>query len=345
MSKTPLTFRPNFLPFSLQLDRRVPLAIAFLMMITLAAMIISLGVGEFFIPPLEILQTLLGLTGDSDASFVLLTLRLPRILVAWLVGMGLAIAGTVIQSLTRNPLAEPGIIGINSGAALAAVSLIVIFPSVSVAVLPFAAFGGALAVTLLIYLIAWQGGSSPLRLILVGIDFNLIAAALTNLLVTFGNINQVSQALVWLTGSVYGRSWEQAIALVPWIVIGSSVAWLMSKELNGFHLGDDLAQGLGVSIEVRRGLLILVSTALAGASVATAGAIGFVGLIAPHIARQWVGNVHQGLLPTAALMGGCLVVVADLIGRVLFAPLELPCGIITAILGAPYFLYLLIKRR
>ncbi|ACB01127.1 FecCD transport family; iron compound ABC transporter (plasmid) [Picosynechococcus sp. PCC 7002] len=308
-------------------------------------MIISLGVGEFFIPPLEILQTLLGFNGDSDASFVLLTLRLPRILVAWLVGVGLAIAGTIIQSLTRNPLAEPGIIGINSGAALAAVSLIVIFPGVSVAVLPLAAFGGALAVTVLIYLIAWQGGSSPLRLILVGIGFNLIAAALTNLLVTFGNINQVSQALVWLAGSVYGRSWEQAIALVPWIVIGSSVAWLMSKELNGFHLGDDLAQGLGVSIEVRRGLLILVSTALAGASVATAGAIGFVGLVAPHIARQWVGNVHQGLLPTAALMGGCLVVVADLIGRVLFAPLELPCGIITAILGAPYFLYLLIKQR
>ncbi|WP_234991370.1 iron ABC transporter permease [Synechococcus sp. 7002] len=329
----------------MQLDRRVPLAIAFLFISTLAAMIISLGVGEFFIPPLEILQTLLGFNGDSDASFVLLTLRLPRILVAWLVGVGLAIAGTIIQSLTRNPLAEPGIIGINSGAALAAVSLIVIFPGVSVAVLPLAAFGGALAVTVLIYLIAWQGGSSPLRLILVGIGFNLIAAALTNLLVTFGNINQVSQALVWLAGSVYGRSWEQAIALVPWIVIGSSVAWLMSKELNGFHLGDDLAQGLGVSIEVRRGLLILVSTALAGASVATAGAIGFVGLVAPHIARQWVGNVHQGLLPTAALMGGCLVVVADLIGRVLFAPLELPCGIITAILGAPYFLYLLIKQR
>ncbi|BAW97789.1 FecCD transport family (plasmid) [[Synechococcus] sp. NIES-970] len=345
MNKTPLTFRPYFLPISFQLDRRFPLAIALLVVLTLGAMIISLGVGEFFMPPLEILQTLLGLNDNGDASFVLLTLRLPRVLVAWLVGMGLAIAGTIIQSLTRNPLAEPGIIGINSGAALAAVSLLIIFPSVSATILPFAAFGGALVVTVLIYLMAWQGGSSPLRLILVGIGFNLVAAALTNLLVTFGNINQVSQALVWLAGSVYGRSWEQAIALLPWLLGGSAAAWLMSKELNGFNLGDDLARGLGISIEIRRALLILTSTALAGASVATAGSISFVGLIAPHIARQWVGNVHQSLLPTAALTGGCLVVVADLVGRILFAPLELPCGIITAILGAPYFLYLLIKKR
>ncbi|MEO0458288.1 MAG: iron ABC transporter permease [Cyanobacteria bacterium P01_A01_bin.114] len=331
---------------SLQLDRHVPKVLLGLMLITLVAMVWSIGQGEYPVPPLDVIRTVLGLPTDNpDYGFIVNTLRLPRTLVAWGVGMALAIAGTLTQGIARNPLAAPGIIGVNAGAALAAVSLIVVFPSVPIAVLPLAAFGGALTAALLIYLLAWQGGSSPLRLILVGVGFSLIAAALTELMITFGNIYDVSQALVWLAGSVYGRSWAQVLAFTPWLMVFGGLSLLFSRELNALQMGDDIARSLGSRLEWQRGWLLLSSVGLAGAAVATAGSVGFVGLMAPHIARQLVGPSHQGLLPTAALTGGMVVVVADLLGRLLFAPIELPCGIITAIIGAPYFLYLLIRTR
>ncbi|MEO0013958.1 MAG: hypothetical protein RLZZ535_2347, partial [Cyanobacteriota bacterium] len=277
--------------------------------------------------------------------FVINTLRLPRTIVAFLVGVGLAIAGTITQGITRNPLAAPEIIGVNAGATLAAVSLLVLLPNTPVSLLPFAAFGGALTVALLVYLLAWQGGSSPIRLILIGIGFDLIVGALTDIMITFGDIDTVSQALVWLAGSVYGRTWSQVMALIPWIMIFGLMALLLTRELNTLNLGDEVARGLGSQVEWQRGLLLLTSVALAGASIATAGAVGFVGLMSPHLGRQLVGASHEGLLPVSAMIGGMLVVIADLLGRVLFAPLELPCGIITAAIGAPYFVYLLIQTR
>ncbi|NEP63434.1 MAG: iron ABC transporter permease, partial [Symploca sp. SIO2G7] len=284
-------------------------------------------------------------TDNPDYGFIVNTLRLPRVLVAWGVGMALAMAGTLTQGITRNPLAAPGIIGVNAGASLAAVSLIIVFPWVPIAVLPLAAFMGALTVAILIYLLAWNGGSAPVRLILVGVGFNLMVGALTSLMITFGNIFDVSQALVWLTGSVYGRSWAQVFTFTPWLVVFGAVSLLLSRELNALQMGDNVARSLGSRLEWQRGWLLLSSVALAGAAVATAGSVGFVGLMAPHIARQLVGPSHEGLLPTAALTGGMVVVVADLIGRLLFAPIELPCGIVTAVIGAPYFLYLLIRDR
>ncbi|WP_439343613.1 FecCD family ABC transporter permease [Vacuolonema iberomarrocanum] len=317
-----------------------------LMLVTLAAMVWSVSQGEYPVPPQDVIRTILGVPTDNpDYVFVVNTLRLPRTLVAWEVGMALAIAGTLTQGITRNPLAAPGIIGVNAGAALAAVSLIVVFPAVPIAVLPLAAFSGALTVAALIYLLAWKDGSSPIRLILVGVGFSLIAGALTNLLVTFGNINDVSQALVWLAGSVYGRSWPQVVAFTPWLVAFGLLSLFLSRELNALQLGDDLARSLGSRLEWQRGWLLLSSVALAGSAVATAGGISFVGLMAPHMARQIIGPSHESLVPVAALTGGALVVVADLIGRLLFSPIELPCGIITAIVGAPYFLYLLIRTR
>jgi iron complex transport system permease protein len=345
MTKQWLIIRHQVIPISLHLDRRVPGVLLILTLITIAAMIISVGYGEYYISPFDVVKTLLGLPTNSDHFFVINILRLPRTLVAFLVGVGLALAGTITQGITRNPLAAPDIIGVNAGAALAAVTLIVLLPNTSVSLLPFAAFTGALTVALLIYVLAWQGGSSPIRLILVGIGFSLIASALTNLMITFGEINTVSQALVWLAGSVYGRSWSQVLALIPWIVIFGVIALILARELNTLNLGDEVARGLGSSVEWQRGLLLLTSVALAGSSVATAGAVGFVGLMAPHLGRQLVGSSHQGLVPVAAMLGGMLVVGADLLGRVMFAPLELPCGIITAAIGAPYFVYLLIKNR
>ncbi len=339
-----LVFRTRQL--SLRLDGRVPRTVLGLGLVTLAAMIWSVGQGGYPVPPLDVIRTVLGLpTENPDYGFIVNTLRLPRTVVAWGVGMALAIAGTLTQGITRNPLAAPGIIGVNAGAALAAVSLIVAFPTVPMAALPLAAFMGALVVAMLIYLLAWKGGSSPVRLILVGVGFSLIAGALTNLMVTFGNIHNVSQALVWLAGSVYGRSWAQVAAFTPWLVGFGLLSLLLSRELNALQLGDDVARSLGSRLEWQRVLLLLSSVALAGAAVATAGNIGFVGLMAPHMARQLVGPSHEGLLPVAALTGGMVVVMSDLVGRLVFAPIELPCGIITAVIGAPYFLYLLIRTR
>ncbi|PSB11080.1 iron ABC transporter permease [Pleurocapsa sp. CCALA 161] len=346
MTKQWLIVRPKVLPISFHLDRRVPGILLILTLVTMVAMIISVGYGEYPISPIDVVKTLLGLpTANGDYAFIINTLRLPRTIAAFLVGAGLAIAGTITQGITRNPLAAPEIIGVNAGATLAAVTLLVLLPNVPVSLLPFAAFVGALTVAILIYLLAWQGGSSPIRLILVGIGFDLIVGALTDIMITFGDIDTVSQALVWLAGSVYGRTWSQVMALIPWIIIFGAIALLLTKELNTLNLGDEVARGLGSQVEWQRGLLLLTSVALAGASIATAGAVSFVGLMAPHLGRQLVGASHEGLLPVSAMMGGMLVVIADLLGRVLFAPLELPCGIITAAIGAPYFVYLLINQR
>ncbi|HEY9861904.1 MAG TPA: iron ABC transporter permease [Candidatus Obscuribacterales bacterium] len=341
-----LVIRSSVWPLSFKINRRVPLVLLGLAVATLLVMIWSVGYGEYPISPLDVIKTILGLpTTNPDDAFVINTLRLPRVIVAFLVGTGLAIAGTILQGLTRNPLAAPEIVGIESGAGLAAVALIVLFPALPLFFLPIAAFAGALIAGLLVYGLAWERGSAPIRLLLVGVGLGAIASACTSLLITFGNIENVSQALVWLAGSVYGRTWEHVRALLPWLGVFVPLSWFYARDLNTLSLGDEVARGLGMSIEWRRVILLLTCVALAGASVATAGTIRFVGLMSPHLARQLVGPAHEGLLPTAALVGGLTVALADFLGRSLFAPIELPCGVITAVVGAPYFLYLLYRNR
>lgn len=220
-----------------------------------------------------------------------------------------------------------------------------VFPSVPSTLLPLAAFGGAFAVAVLLYLLAWRGSSSPLRLILIGIGLGATATALTTTMIVFGDIFQVSKALVWLTGSVYGRTWEHIYLLLPWLVVFVPLSFVLSRNLNALNRGEEVARGLGSRIEIERGVLLLCSVALAAAAVATAGTIAFVGLIAPHIARRFVGPSHGGLLPTSAMTGGALVVLADLAGRLSFGATEIPCGIVTAAIGAPFFLYLLYRNR
>ncbi len=313
---------------------------------SLAVLVLSVGYGEYPITPIAVIKTLLGFnTNNPDYDFVIYTLRLPRVITAFLVGMALAIAGTLLQGLTRNPLAAPEVIGVEAGAGLAAVALIVLFPTMPVSLLSIAAFVGALIAALLVYWLSWISSSSPIRLILVGVGVGAIAGALTSLMITFGNIYDVSQALVWLAGSVYGRTWDHVRALLPWLMVLIPLSLLYARELNTLHLGDSVARGLGSAVEWQRGFLLLIAVALSGTSVATAGTIGFVGLMAPHLARQLVGAAHEGLIPTSALLGGLIVALADLLGRSLFAPIELPCGVITAAVGAPYFLYLLYRNR
>lgn len=333
-------------PVSVRIDRRVPSICLTLGAIAFGVLIISTGYGEYPIPLLEVLKTLLGIAPvPSDYAFVIYTLRLPRVVMAGMAGMGLAIAGTILQGLTRNALAAPEIVGVEAGAALATVTLFVLLPSIPIALLPVTAFGGALFAAILVYTLAWERGSSPIRLILVGVGVGAIASAGTTLMLTFGNIYDVSQAMVWLAGSVYGRTWEHVQALLPWLVVGAPLAWLGARELNTLNLGDEVARGLGLCVEFQRACLLLTAVAIAGAVVASAGTIGFVGLMSPHIARQWVGASHEGILPTAALVGALIVTLADLLGRSLFAPIEIPCGVVTAAIGAPYFIYLLYKNR
>ncbi|MEH2009121.1 FecCD family ABC transporter permease [Nostoc sp.] len=317
-----------------------------LLLFTVAVLGISLSLGAYPVPPADIVKAVLGLpTQDPESAFVVVTLRLPRVLISWLVGVGLATAGAILQGLTRNPLADPGIVGVNAGAALAAVTLIVLFPAVSTIYLPLAAFGGAFVVGCLIYLLAGTGEKLPLRLVLVGVALAAIMGAFTTLMLTFGQITDVTRALVWLAGSVAGKSWEQVWQLLPWIVIFLPFALLLTRELDTLQLGDAIAKGLGSRVTWQRSKLLLVSVALAGSSVAIAGTIGFVGLMAPHLARRLVGPIHKNLLPVAALIGGLLVAAADFLGRTLFSPIELPCGLLTAALGTPYFIYLLYQRR
>ncbi|MBD2448912.1 iron ABC transporter permease [Nostoc sp. FACHB-152] len=331
---------------SFRIDKRVLLMLLCFAGVIVVAMVMNIGRGEYPISSLDIVKTVLGIdTGNRDHAFVIYNLRLPRTLVAFMVGMALAISGTIFQGITRNPLADPGIIGINAGASLAAVAVIILFPSAPIYTLPLSAFAGALLMATLIYLLAWNNGSSPVLFILMGLGLSAIASAFTSLLITFGEIYSVTDALVWLAGSIYGRTWDQVLSLLPWLIVFMPIALILARHLNTLNLGDDVAKGLGTNVEWLRGLLVLVGVALAGASVATAGMIGFVGLIAPHIGRQLVGSNHEGLIPTAALLGGFIVVVADLLGRILFAPIEIPCGVVTAAVGAPYFLYLLISNR
>jgi iron complex transport system permease protein len=328
---------------SLRVDRRLPLLLLGLGLLLFALLVLNLGIGEFPIPALDVAKTVLRLSREHD--FIVLTLRLPRALVALLVGTAIALSGAILQGLTRNPLASPDVVGITGGANLAAVVVILFWPNAPTLALPLAAFGGAGVAALITYLFAWLGGSSPIRLILVGMGVAALSQALVTIATVQANVLRVNQAMVWMTGSVYNRSWEHLKPLAPWLLLFIPLALSLARHLNTLHLGDEVARGLGSAVERHRGLLLLTSVALAAAAIAAAGPVGFVGLMAPHMARRLAGPRHGSLLPTAALLGGALVLAADLVGRTAFAPIEIPCGVVTAAVGAPYFLYLLYRTQ
>jgi iron complex transport system permease protein len=342
--KSSLVLRPAFLPLALLIKWRVALVLLGLFGLILAALVINAGVGEYAISPGDVIATILG-NGVGQQKFIVLDLRIPRSLVALLVGVGLAVSGTILQGLTRNALASPEIMGVTAGASLGAVSLIIFFAAAPIAWLPFAALVGAAISAAITYRLAWRNGVSPLRLILTGIAIAAVTTAGVNVLLVQGEIIRVNQALIWLAGSVYGRSWEHLWPVLPWFGIFVPLTIGLSRQLNVLNFGDDIARGLGNRVELSRGILLFASVALAGVSVALAGAVGFVGLMAPHIARRLVGGGHGGLVPTAALVGGLLVVTADLVGRTIVAPVEIPCGLITAAIGAPFFIWLLVSSQ
>lgn len=321
-----------------------------LLAIIVAVFFISLNSGSITISPLEVLRTLIG-RGDEQQELVLFQFRLPRMIIALLIGFGLAVSGVILQGLSRNALADPGIMGINAGAGLAVVLFMyLVFESkdvqgLSTMAIPFFAFCGAIITAFLIFMFAWKKGITPIRLILVGIAVAAGIGAVNTILSLKLAGENFMYATIWLTGSLWGTSWTFVIAILPWILILVPYAIMKARYLNVLNLGDTIATGVGVCVELERLKLILASAGLAGACVAAGGGIGFIGLMAPHIARRLVGPKHQVLIPTATLVGALLLLTADLIARNILVRAEIPVGIVISIIGAPYFLYLLMKTK
>jgi len=315
----------------------------------IVAFIISMNTGYTRLTPVQVFKTLFG-AGDAKQSLILFEFRLPRIVISILVGMGLAVSGCILQGLSRNALADPGILGINAGAGLMVMLFISFFPSTAAApvfMLPFLALLGAGLTAALIYTLAYKRheGISPTRLLLVGIAVAAgISAAMIVLTLRLDPENYQFVA-TWMAGSIWGSNWKFVLALLPWIVVLLPFAIYKARVLNVLNLGDQTATGLGTPIEKERLALLAVAVGLAGSCVAVSGGIGFVGLVGPHLARRLVGPKHQLLLPTAALTGALLLIVADTLARIILQPSEIPTGIVVAVIGAPYFLYLLARSK
>ncbi len=321
------------------------LVMVFLGLLIVAACLLSLNLGFIKLGPLEVVRTLLG-GGTDQQELVLYGFRLPRVVLALLVGGSLALSGGILQGVSQNGLADPGILGINAGAGVAVVGLLYV-SSVTAApafLLPVAAFLGAAGAALLIYLLAYKDGSvTPARLLLVGVAVNAGLGAAMLVLSLRLDEQLYTYAVTWLEGTTAGATWSAVRALSPWFLVLVPLSFYKARTLNVLNLGDNVATGLGAGVARQRLGLIGVAVALAGSSVAAAGGVGFVGLVAPHLARRLVGPNHRVMLPTALLSGALLMVVADTLARNLLAPVELPVGVVVAAIGAPYFLFLLAK--
>lgn len=326
-----------------------------------AVAIVSLGQGAFTIPADRIVGILGAAIGLGDAArydvfetHVVLHLRLPRVLLAVLVGSALAVSGAALQGLFRNPLADPGLVGVSAGAALGAVTVIVLGATwlhglvslLGIYTLPVAAFLGGLVATLLVYRLAQQGGYTPVAtLLLAGIAINAVAGAGTGLLTFVADDQQLRSLTFWTMGSLGGATWSSIAAAAPLILFPMLALPVLAMALNAFLLGESVAQHLGVRVEHIKIMVVTLTAMAVGAAVAVSGIIGFVGLVVPHLLRLWFGPDHRYLLPGSALLGAFLLLLADLLARNVVAPAELPIGLITALVGGPFFLALLLRRR
>lgn len=280
---------------------------------------------------------------ESVHQQIILDVRLPRVLIGVFIGCCLAASGAILQGVMKNPLADPGIIGVSSGAGLAAVVSMVLLPQYSY-LLPVAAFLGALATSLVIYILAWDHETSPVKIVLAGVAINALLGAIMNgIMVIFSD--RVQPVLPWLSGGLTGRGWHHFEFMIPYATIGIILAVFAINPSNLLLLGDEQAKLLGQKVEWHRFLLITLASLLAGIAVSVAGLVGFVGLVVPHFIRMLIGDDYKFLLPLSMISGSILVVLADTIARTLFDPIELPVGILLACLGAPFFLMLLRKRR
>lgn len=331
-----------------QLRKKQRISSYVLLALIVVTAISSMGLGYSSISYDRLLPAILG-QGTFKEEFILFSIRLPRILITVLAGMALALSGAILQSVTRNDLADPGIIGINSGAGVA-IAVFFLFIPVEVGafayLLPLVAFGGALLTAILIYAFSYSGstGLQPIRLVLVGIGFSMALSGFMIVLISSAEPEKVDFIANWLAGSIWGADWPFIIAVLPWLLVLIPFTLYKANRLNILGLSDPVAVGIGISLEKERLVLLLAAVALAASAVSVTGGIAFIGLMAPHIAKAIVGPRHQLFLPLAILIGGWLLLFADTIGRNLLEPSGIPAGIMAALIGAPYFIYLLLRK-
>lgn len=320
-------------------------ALALLLVLT-GLTLYAASVGSYTTSITQLWQSLFSAEATAAQANVLWELRLPRILLAILGGAAMALAGVLMQSLTRNPLAAPGLVGVEAGASVTMLLILVLWPqALPLSLYPLAALLGGLAVALFIVALSWRGGIAPLRLILVGVGLTAMLGAVADLLITYGNIDRVESALMWLGGSLHRSDWPQVQSLLIWLLVAGLPLLFCHRQLNLLQLGEGVALSRGLNTPLIMLLLLLCSVTLTAATVANIGVMTFVGLVAPHLARQLCGDRHGALLPLSALFGAVLVLLGDTLGRALLPPLQLPAGLVVAIIGAPYLLVLLARQR
>ena len=325
-------------------EHRTLIRVLVLFVLSVAAvggLLLSLANGAVSIPLGEVFQTIF-YSNASSQNQIIWNIRLPRTLVGALVGMNLALSGAILQAIMKSPLADPHIIGVSSGAGLIGIVILILFPQCEYLLTP-AAFCGAMGAALAIYVLAWKGGIRPVRIILAGVAVSaFLGAGIAGLLVFYSD--RVHGALMWMVGGLSARSWPHLYSMLPYSIVGGLLALFSSRKLNILELGDEVAAGLGLSVERTRIILTAVAALLAASAVSVAGLLGFVGLVVPHAARLIIGSDYRYLIPASALLGIAVITVSDTLARTLFAPVELPVGIIMAFAGAPFFLYLLRKE-
>ncbi|WP_404332338.1 FecCD family ABC transporter permease [Mesobacillus maritimus] len=326
--------------------QRIILSVSLLLI--LVTMIVGMGLGYSSVSYDRILPTLFG-QGTFKEEFVLFSVRLPRIFITLLAGMALAVSGAILQGITRNDLADPGIIGINSGAGVAIAVFFLFFPievGSFVYMIPLVAFVGAILTAMFIYLLAYNknSGLQPVRLVLIGVGFSLAFSGAMIVLISSADRTKVDFIAKWLAGNIWGTDWPFIWALLPWLVLLIPFTLYKAHRLNLLGVSEPVAIGVGVSIEKERMVLLLTAVALAASAVSVTGGISFIGLMAPHIAKALVGPRNQLFIPVATLLGGWLLLFADTIGRNIIEPSGVPTGIMVSLIGAPYFVYLLLKK-
>ncbi|WP_336360877.1 FecCD family ABC transporter permease [Haladaptatus sp. ZSTT2] len=300
----------------------------------------------------DLMKTVLGTLGLSTApidlsneTIIVWNIRLPRVLVAAFVGMNLAVSGAIFQAVTRNELASPFILGVSSGAGLSILLTLVVFSGLSAFLPLIASVGGAVAF-FIVYAIAWKNGTSPVRLVLAGVIVSTIFGSLQTALFFFADdIGVVQTAIAWTTGSLTGVDWEQVRMILPWTIVSMGLAFIASRQLNVLLLGEKTAKSLGMSVEKVRFALSGIAILAASASIAAAGIVGFVGLIVPHMVRNLVGSDYKRLIVGCIFIGPALMVSADIGARLALNPVQIPVGIVTGLVGGPYFLYLMRKKQ
>lgn len=322
------------------MDRRVwrSLVLTVFAFLAMLGFFLSLVKGSSVIELKQILKILLE-DVNSPQSQIIWNIRMPRTIVGALVGVNLSLAGAILQAVMRNPLADPHIIGISSGAGLAGVAIMILFPAMEYLITPVA-FVGAMLAAVCIYCLAWKNGIKPVRIILAGVAVSaFLSAGISGLMIFYSD--RVHGALMWMVGGLSARSWPHVWIILPYAIIGFVLALCGAAYLNVLQLGDDMARGLGVNVEVTRIVMTAIAALLAASAVSVVGLLGFVGLVVPHAARLLLGSDYRFLLPGAALLGVATITLSDTFARVIFAPIEIPVGIIMAFLGAPFFLFLL----